>query len=154
MAIFHNSEVLPEWVDYNGHMSEAFYVLIFGNATDAFYDHIGFDSDYRTKNFLSLYTVEAHVSYLREVREGEKLKINTEVIGYDKKRIHLFHEMIHEKTGKTVAEEEIMAVHVSTEASPRSKEFDDKIEKEIEKHFINQSEKDFSSKTGKRIKIK
>jgi acyl-CoA thioesterase FadM len=31
--------VRPEWVDYNGHMSEAYYVLIFGDATDAFYDH-------------------------------------------------------------------------------------------------------------------
>jgi acyl-CoA thioester hydrolase len=154
MAILHKSKVLPQWVDYNGHMSEAFYVLIFGHATDAFYDHIGFDSDYRTKNFQSLYTVEAHVSYLREVREGESLKINTEVIGYDKKRIHLFHEMIHEKTGKTVAEEEILALHVSTEGTPQSKEFDEKIEKEIENCFSSRPEKDFSSKTGKRIKIK
>ena len=39
----HESVVQPEWIDYNGHMNVAFYVLAFDHATDAFLDHIGLD---------------------------------------------------------------------------------------------------------------
>jgi len=67
--------VLPEWVDYNGHMSEPYYVLIFGNATDAFYDHIGMDDATRRATATSIYTVEAHINYLREVRAGRSFTV-------------------------------------------------------------------------------
>jgi hypothetical protein len=62
--------VRPEWVDYNGHMSEAYYVLIFGEATDAFYDHVGLDHAARQRDRVSIYTVEAHIRYLVEAHEA------------------------------------------------------------------------------------
>ena len=36
------SPVVPrEWVDYNGHMSESCYLLVFGDQSDAFFRLIG-----------------------------------------------------------------------------------------------------------------
>ena len=43
----HRGVVLPEWIDINGHMNVAYYVLAFDHATDAFFDYIGLDSAYR-----------------------------------------------------------------------------------------------------------
>uniref|UniRef100_UPI0018E587F0 thioesterase family protein n=1 Tax=Nocardiopsis sp. TNDT3 TaxID=2249354 RepID=UPI0018E587F0 len=62
----------PEWIDYNGHLSEAYYVLVFGFATDALMDRVGLDAAYRERSGRSLYTVEAHVRYLREVAADDE----------------------------------------------------------------------------------
>ncbi len=58
-------------------MSEAYYVLVFGFATDAFYDLIGMDDAFRCATRTSVYTVEAHVRYLREATEGQALDIES-----------------------------------------------------------------------------
>ncbi len=116
MPLVHNSRVRPEWIDYNGHMSEAFYVLIFGHATDAFLEAIGLDADHRQQAQVSAYTVEAHIRYLSEVREGEELQVRTQLVEHDPKRAHLFHTMVRLADDTLVATEEILLLHVDTQA--------------------------------------
>lgn len=113
----YGTEVKPEWIDYNGHMSEAVYVLVFGHTTDALLDCIGMDADYREKSGMSLYTLEAHVGYLREVREGEPLRVRTQLLDLDHKRAHLFHAMHHAERGELLATEEVLLIHVDMAAN-------------------------------------
>jgi acyl-CoA thioester hydrolase len=108
----HEAVVRPEWVDYNGHMNEAYYVLIFGDATDAFYDHVGLDDTARRRDCVSLYTVEAHIRYLIEAHDGERLRIGTRVVAHDEKRLRLHHTMVRVRDGETLAMIELMALHV------------------------------------------
>lgn len=115
--------VLPEWIDYNGHMSEAFYVLVFGYATDQVMDELGMDKLYRQETQSSLYTVEAHVRYLLETGLGAELTVTTAVAGAGPKKLHLAHEM--RSGGQLVGTEEILALHVNqltgrSEAFPQS----------------------------------
>ena len=56
--------VLPEWIDYNGHMNVAYYVLAFDHATDELFDYIGMDESYRAEQNCSMFTLELHVNYL------------------------------------------------------------------------------------------
>ena len=70
----HRTMVRPEWVDYNGHMSESCYLLVFGDSADAFFRFIGIDEAYRAAG-RSLYTVETHMHNRREVSEGEPLEL-------------------------------------------------------------------------------
>lgn len=102
--------VRDEWVDYNGHLSEAYYVLLFGHATDAAWEHAGVGPSYVERTGCSLYTVEAHVRYLREVPGGTTPEIRSRVVGVDAKKAHLCHEM--RVDGALVATEEVLAVHV------------------------------------------
>lgn len=102
--------VKPEWIDYNGHMSEAFYVLVFGFATDRTMDALGLDSAYRASSECSLYTVEAHVRYLHEAGLGDQLHVMTEVVGVTEKKLHLGHTMF--VGDDVVATEEILGLHV------------------------------------------
>jgi acyl-CoA thioester hydrolase len=118
----YETEVRPEWVDYNGHMSEAFYVLVFGFTTDAFLNLIGMDADYRGRSEMSLYTLEVHVSYLREVRGGEPLIVTSQLLDLDHKRAHLFHSMHHGADDRLLATEEVMMLNVYT-AKARSEPF-------------------------------
>lgn len=106
----YETPVKPEWIDYNGHMSEAFYVLVFGFATDKAMDALGLDSAYRASSGCSLYTVEAHVRYLDEVSLGDHLRVMTEIVGTTEKKLHLAHTMFVGET--VVATEEILGLHV------------------------------------------
>lgn len=108
--ILWQESVRPEWIDYNGHLSEAYYVLVFGHATDAVMDRIGIDAQHRTTYDASLYTIEAHVRYLAEVPADSQLEIRSSVIGASDKIVHLWHEMWVE--GRLRATEEILGVYV------------------------------------------
>jgi acyl-CoA thioester hydrolase len=102
--------VRPEWIDYNGHLSEAYYVLVFGFATDALMPQIGLDEEYRTRTGCSLYTVEAHIRYLREMTPDTELTITSRIVGTGAKKVRICHEMAVSDT--LVATEEILALHV------------------------------------------
>jgi acyl-CoA thioester hydrolase len=108
----HEARVRPEWVDYNGHMSEAYYVLIFGEATDAFYDHVGLGEAYRQANKVSVYTLESHIRYLVEAPEGEAVRIATRLLRYDAKRLRVHHTMHRTSDAAVLAATELIAMHV------------------------------------------
>jgi acyl-CoA thioester hydrolase len=99
------------WIDYNGHLSEAYYVLVLGHATDAVMDAVGLDPVYRKENNASLYTVEAHVRYLDEISAGSDLEVRSSVIGATDKLLWIWHELWAD--GRLRATEEILGVHVA-----------------------------------------
>jgi acyl-CoA thioesterase FadM len=99
-------------VDYNGHMSESCYLLVFGDSSDAFFRFIGIDERYRDEQGLSLYTVETHIHNIREVAEGEPLRLTLQLLDFDDKRVHIFHAMHHGASGDLLATGEQMLVHV------------------------------------------
>ncbi len=108
----HRETVRPEWVDYNGHMNVAYYVLAFDHATDALLDRLGLGADYRRRRNCSMFIVEAHVTYDREAMAGEELRFETQVLGHDDKRLHFFHRMIRDADGALAATNELLALHV------------------------------------------
>ncbi|QIG44735.1 thioesterase [Nocardioides anomalus] len=103
--------VVEEWIDYNGHLSEPYYVLVFGHATDAVMDAVGLGPAYRSEHDASLYTVEAHVRYLDEVSLGVDLEVRSSVIGVTGKLLWIWHEMYAD--GRLRATEEVLGVHVT-----------------------------------------
>ncbi len=107
--------VAAEWVDYNRHMTEAAYLTAAGWATDVLFQYIGDDDAYRAAGH-SFYTVETHIHYLREASEGEPLRITTQLLGLDTKRVHLHHEILHGASGALLCAVEQMLVHVNMSA--------------------------------------
>ena len=88
--------VLPEWIDYNGHLNMAYYNVLFDNAADDFYPQIGFGEDYiKTRNHTT-YTAEFHICYLRELHEGDPVRIHSWLLDFDRKRFHTYQEIHHE----------------------------------------------------------
>ncbi|MEV0016476.1 thioesterase family protein [Streptomyces tendae] len=114
------STVSPEWIDYNGHMSETFYVLVFGHATDEMMEGTGLDSAYRESTGRSLYTVESHVRFLREVPVDSRLAVRTRVLGAAARKVRFTHEMYVVSAPESepapdavpVATTELLGVHV------------------------------------------
>lgn len=120
--ITYQTPVQADWVDYNGHLRDAFYLLIFSYATDAFMDRIGLDSDNRSASGNSLFTLECHLNYLHEVKLGTDVWVQTQVIGFDRKRLHLYHSLHREGFDEALAASEQMLLHVDL-AGPKSVPF-------------------------------
>ena len=102
--------ILPDWIDYNGHMNVAYYVLVFDRATDDFFDFIGLTAEYRAAANISAFTAEMHVNYIREVKEGDEVFVTTQLLGYDAKRFHYFHRMYHAEQGYLAATSELLCL--------------------------------------------
>ena len=109
----YRARVRPEWIDNNGHMNMGYYVVVFDLATDAWLDWVGLDAAHREEEKVTSFCLEAHVTYHREVREGDPLRFTTRLLGHDAKRIHYIHEMFHADEGYLAATNELMSLHVS-----------------------------------------
>lgn len=108
--------VLPAWIDFNGHMNVAYYVLAFDNAIDALWARIGITDEYIRRDRGSTFAVETHVTYQNEMKEGESYLITMQLLAYDKKRVHHFQRMYHADKGYLAATAEWLSLHVDLEA--------------------------------------
>jgi acyl-CoA thioester hydrolase len=111
------TSVKHEWIDYNGHMQDAFYGLVFSYAVDAFQDWVGFDAAYRTETDCTIYLVEEHKYFLREVKESDPLTVQICVLGVVEKLFHL--HCVMQSGGHDVAISELMEMHVCQKPTPK-----------------------------------
>jgi len=111
-VIEYESVVLPEWIDSNGHLNLAYYVVVFDLATDVLYEALGVGNTYREATGNSSFTAETHTVYEREVHLGDRLLVRAWLLGADTKRLHYFHEMFHIESGERAATQELMALHI------------------------------------------
>ncbi|MFQ6006683.1 MAG: thioesterase family protein [Woeseia sp.] len=107
-----DGRVLPEWIDLNGHMNVAYYVLAFDLGVDALWEQLGITTEYIETSRCSTFAVESHVTYQRELKEGEPYHITAQILAYDYKRIHQFQRMHQADTMHVVATGEWMNLHV------------------------------------------
>jgi acyl-CoA thioester hydrolase len=118
----HRSTVLPEWVDWNGHMNVAFYVAAFDQASGAFMRNMGLGRPYVDGKHGMTFVLETHVTYDREMRGGAPMRFTTQLLERDAKRVHLFHEMYHAEQGYLAATNETIVINIDF-ASRRSAPF-------------------------------
>ncbi len=111
-VIEYEDVVRPEWIDSNGHMNLAYYVVVFDLATDALYNALNVGDAYRAETGNSCFTAETHTLYEREVHLGDKLLVRSWLLGADNKRLHYFHEMFHADSNERSAVQELMALHI------------------------------------------
>ena len=107
--------VRSEWIDYNQHMSEGYYGVAFCHVTDDFMDFVGLHEAYRIRTKCTIYTVETHTNFLRELKVHSPLRFTTHLLDFDAKRLHVFHEMYHAADGYLAATMEAMLLHVNDE---------------------------------------
>jgi carnitine 3-dehydrogenase len=109
------TRVSPEWIDYNGHMTESRYLQVFADSSDALLAYLGIDEAYHSRGG-SYFTVETHIMHLKEVRALEPIHNTIQVLSADDKRLHVFQSVVHTPTGDVLATGEQMLLHVDTKA--------------------------------------
>lgn len=118
----YSGTVLPEWVDYNGHLRDAFYMLLFSYGADGLMDAIGLDAAGRTELGHSLFTLEVHVSFLHEVKVNTAFEVRAQILGIDAKRVHVGFALYTEDQPEMCAFGEKMLLNVDL-SGPRATPF-------------------------------
>ena len=104
--------VEPEWIDLNGHMNIAWYLTAFDRAFDESYGRMGFTPEALKKTGSTTFAAEMHITYQRELLEGDRLRIETQLIDFDSKRMHWVQAMYHAEQGYRAATAEWLILHV------------------------------------------
>jgi acyl-CoA thioesterase FadM len=105
--------VPAEWIDYNGHMMDAYYFVAFTEATEALLDYLGLGAAYRAQANCGIYTVESHLCFRASIRAGAELRYFTQLLAADTKRLHVFHRIVLAESGAEAATNELMFLHVN-----------------------------------------
>ena len=126
MLTTYRTRVASDWVDYNGHLRDAFYLLIFSHATDALMDMLGLDEAGRARTGHTLYTLECHLNFLAEVKEGERVEVRTQLLAHDTKRLHIHHGLYRPGADVSLAESEQMLMNIDS-ATGRGAPFDEQV---------------------------
>jgi len=111
--------VSAEWVDYNGHMNDAAYALVFSRSVDALMDRIGLDAASRKASGRTLYTLQMMLHYFKETHEGAPLIVVCRLLEHDDKRMRVWLEMKGGREGTRLAASEqlLLSVEQSGEGS-------------------------------------
>nr|WP_258570766.1 thioesterase family protein [Flavimaribacter sediminis] len=105
------AEIKADWIDYNGHLNMAYYNVLFDDGADKAFGEFGMTADYVRENGLSFYVAELHVCYLREVHQGDSVRVSFRVLDLDAKRMHAYQELIH-PDGWVSATSEVLYLHI------------------------------------------
>ena len=143
--------VLPDWIDYNQHMQDAYYGLAFSYAVDHFQDCVGFDERYRSQSGCTIYVVEDHKFYLHEVKLGSELEIKTSLLDTDKKKFILYSEMFVQDN--VVATSEMLQAHVNQIPKPRMSDMPSDIYERFNK-LLDQTNKTNMFRSSRKLSLK
>jgi carnitine 3-dehydrogenase len=112
----YETAIRPEWIDYNGHLTDFRYQHVFGDAVDVLFREIGVTDAYRAAGHAP-YTVEAQVRYLAEVRQTDSVYVTVQVLDSDAKRFWLYLSMHRSSDARLVAVGEHLYLHVDAKAA-------------------------------------
>lgn len=106
----------PDWVDYNGHLNQAYYSVLFDRALDDALAPVGLGPEYIKTHNCSYMTVETHLCFVREVFLGDPLRVHSRILDVDDKRLHMFCELKHATEGWVSCTSEWMFLHIDMTA--------------------------------------
>lgn len=111
------------WVDFNGHMRDAYYVLLISFANDQMMDELGTGPVYLGRTGCTFYNLDTHIRYLKEARHGDRLRVEMRLLDADDRRVHLHSMIRHDETGAALAVNETVLLHVDQRGGPRATDF-------------------------------
>ncbi|MGL4322971.1 MAG: thioesterase family protein [Beijerinckiaceae bacterium] len=100
------------WIDYNGHLNMAYYHVLFDRALDELFAQLGLGPDYLRSRNASTFAAECHIRYVRELNQGDPVRVTMQLVDFDDKRMHLFQTLRHATEGWISATSEHLSLHV------------------------------------------
>lgn len=144
-------KVTEDLIDNNNHMHDAYYNVIFSDVINEFnYSH-GLSLKEREESQYTVFTIEAHTTYLAELSLDQSFTVELYLYDYDYKRTHLFLRMLHED-GTIAATNEVIMMGIDKNQR-RSAPFPEKYMEFIEAYDLEQEKIEWPKQLGHRIGI-
>jgi acyl-CoA thioester hydrolase len=153
LAVY-RAKIEPEWIDYNGHLRDAYYGLVASYAVDDVMDHLGLDAAYRGRTHCTLYTLEVHLHYLHEVKSSDDLGVVSSILDFDRKRIHIGCRFTCSRVTEPVATAEMMLLHVHQGEKPTVAPFPDEVSAKLAALKASPEARDSFAPGSRKIELK
>ncbi len=108
--------VPAEWIDYNGHMNVAYYLMAIDQSLDEVFDMLGLGEELVKTRRMGPMALASQIHYVDELLEGQKFACDFQLLDADHKRMHLFVTMHHLDKGTVAATYEGLSLNVDLEA--------------------------------------
>jgi len=125
----HRDVVRTDWIDFNGHLNAGYYLVAFDDAISPWSHFYGMTLEHRETHGVTTFSAENHITYERELREGTRIGVSTQLLAFDRKRIHAFQLMNNLDEGVVAATNEVMSLHISEETRRVSEMHDEVYER-------------------------
>jgi acyl-CoA thioester hydrolase len=122
--------VEDQWTDYNGHLNMAYHAVLFDRAAEEMFETFGLGADYVKRTNCTTFTLETHTTYANELHAGDQVRIETQIIGADSKRVHYVQQMFRGDTSYLACVLEVIVSHVDLGAK-RTSPYPDDIQAKI-----------------------
>jgi acyl-CoA thioester hydrolase len=150
----YRAKIEPEWIDYNGHLRDAYYGLVASYAVDDLMDHLGLDAEYRERTHCTLFTLEVHLHYLHEVKSSDDLQVISSILDFDRKRMHVGCRFICSRVSEPVATAEMMLLHVHQGDKPTVASFPDEVSAKLEVLKMSAASGEAFGPSSRKIELK
>jgi acyl-CoA thioester hydrolase len=150
----YRAKIESGWIDYNGHLRDAYYGLVASYAIDDVMDHLGLDAAYRERTRCTLFTLELHLHYLHEVKSTDDLGVNSLVLDFDRKRIHMGCRFMCSRVSEPVATAEMMLLHVHQGDKPTVASFPDEVLAKLETLKLSPAAREAFAPGSREIEMK
>jgi acyl-CoA thioesterase FadM len=150
----YRATIEPDWIDYNGHLRDAYYGLVASYAVDGVMEILGLDAAYRERTHCTLYTLEVHLHYLHEVKSSDDLGVISSVLDFDRKRIQIGCRFICSRVSEPVATAEMMLLHVRQEDKPSVASFPDEVTAKLEALKVSPDAREAFGPSSRKIELK
>ena len=153
LPVYH-AAIEPAWIDFNGHVRDAYYGLVASYAVDDVMDVLGLDATYRERTRCTLYTVELHLHYLHEVKSSDDLRVISSILDCDRKRIHLGCRFLCSRVSEPVAVADMMLLHVHQGDKPAVAAFPEEVSAKLEALKVSPAIREAFGPSSRKIELK
>jgi len=150
----YRATIEPAWIDFNGHVRDAYYALVASYAVDDVMDQLGLDAAYRERTHCTLYTLEEHLHYLHEVKSSDDLGVSSSIFDFDRKRIQVGCRFTCSRVGEPVATAEMMLLHVHQGDKPAVASFPDEVSAKLESLKVSPDAREAFGPSSRKIELK
>jgi len=150
----YRATIEPDWIDYNGHLRDAYYGLVASYAVDGVMDILGLDAAYRERTHCTLYTLEVHLHYLHEVKSSDDLGVISSVLDFDRKRVQVGCRFTCSRVSEPVATAEMMLLHVRQGDKPSVASFPDEVTAKLEALKVSPDAREAFGPSSRKIELK
>ena len=112
--------VVSDWVDYNGHMNDAAYAIVFSRSVDALMDRVGLDAAVRKRTGQTLFTLQMMLHYFKEAKEGDTLAVSCQLLEHDDKRMRVWLDMTAPGGERLAASEQLLISVTQSDGDARA----------------------------------
>ena len=150
----YHATIEPQWIDFNGHLRDAYYGLVASYAIDDLMDFLGLDAGYRARTQCTLYTLELHLHFLHEVKSTDDLRVESTILDFDRKRIHVGCRFLCSRVSEPVATTDMMLLHVHQGEKPSSAPFPEAVQAKLAALQPPEAEREAFAPRSRKIELK